>query len=304
MSTINSVGNGLAGASGTGSFAGTTSPTFVTPTLGAATATSVKYSGNNAMIDSNGNKILTLLPQSSAVNNLSIQNAAMSVPPVLVCVGSDTNIGMSIAAKGTGQIQVYSAATTNQVLFAYGAANALNAVFSFTGTGTGNSYTFPTAVGTVAISGAAQAVTFASTTFSSTSGIIGTTTNDNAAAGSVGQFISSVKTSGSAVTFSSGAVTDLTSIALTAGDWDVWGNLYAAGTTITAFVGWINSASATPTDSSLLASLSLSVSTNAGATVPGQRFSLSGNTTIYISGVMTGTGTITVAGGIYARRVR
>ena len=34
MSTINSVGVGLSGASGTGNFAGTTSPTFVTPTLG------------------------------------------------------------------------------------------------------------------------------------------------------------------------------------------------------------------------------------------------------------------------------
>ena len=34
MTTINAVGVGLSGASGTGSFAGTTSPTFVTPILG------------------------------------------------------------------------------------------------------------------------------------------------------------------------------------------------------------------------------------------------------------------------------
>ena len=34
MATINNVGNGLSGESGTGAFAGTTSPTFVTPALG------------------------------------------------------------------------------------------------------------------------------------------------------------------------------------------------------------------------------------------------------------------------------
>ncbi len=34
MATINAVGVGLSGASGTGSFAGTTSPAFVTPALG------------------------------------------------------------------------------------------------------------------------------------------------------------------------------------------------------------------------------------------------------------------------------
>ena len=46
MATINAVGVGLTGASGTGSFAGTTSPTFVTPTLGVATATSINFGGS------------------------------------------------------------------------------------------------------------------------------------------------------------------------------------------------------------------------------------------------------------------
>jgi hypothetical protein len=38
VATINAVGVGLSGASGTGSFAGTTSPTFVTPILGTPTS--------------------------------------------------------------------------------------------------------------------------------------------------------------------------------------------------------------------------------------------------------------------------
>lgn len=46
MTTINAVGVGLSGASGTGSFAGTNSPVLVTPTLGAANATSINFGGS------------------------------------------------------------------------------------------------------------------------------------------------------------------------------------------------------------------------------------------------------------------
>jgi hypothetical protein len=47
MATNNSVNVTLSGQSGTGSFAGTTSPTLVTPTLGAASATSINFGGNS-----------------------------------------------------------------------------------------------------------------------------------------------------------------------------------------------------------------------------------------------------------------
>jgi hypothetical protein len=45
MATINSVDTSLSGQTGTGSFVGSTSPTLVTPALGAATATSVNFGG-------------------------------------------------------------------------------------------------------------------------------------------------------------------------------------------------------------------------------------------------------------------
>lgn len=54
MSTKNSVGNGLAGATGTGNFVGSTSPTLVTPTLGAATATSLNLGGTTLSTYSSG----------------------------------------------------------------------------------------------------------------------------------------------------------------------------------------------------------------------------------------------------------
>lgn len=47
MATNNAVNTSLSGQSGTGSFAGTTSPTFVTPTLGAALATSINFGGSS-----------------------------------------------------------------------------------------------------------------------------------------------------------------------------------------------------------------------------------------------------------------
>ena len=50
MTTINSVGNGLSGASGTGSFAGTTSPTFVTPVLGTPTSGNLVNCTNKTII--------------------------------------------------------------------------------------------------------------------------------------------------------------------------------------------------------------------------------------------------------------
>lgn len=70
MATQNSVNTGLSGSSGTGNFAGTTSPTFVTPTLGDALATSVNFGGNSLGIYVKG----TLTPTISAdtVGDLSV----------------------------------------------------------------------------------------------------------------------------------------------------------------------------------------------------------------------------------------
>lgn len=148
--------------------------------------------------------------------------------------------------------------------------------------------------------------------FTTTSGIIGTTTNDNAAAGSVGEFVSSEV---AGVSINTNTVTNVTSISLTAGDWDVWANLStepAAGTLCTGFYGWISTSSATfPANN-----------TNGGAYVqnPGisppaanpwgvfigqRRLSLSGTTTVYLTGYLNfSVSTMGIAGFIGARRVR
>src|ERR1700678_2426834 len=66
-----------------------------------------------------------------------------------------------------------------------------------------------------------------SLSFTTTSGIIGTTTNNAAAAGSVGEIISSIKLAGSALNLTSNVVGVVTSIVLSPGDWDLYGNLWS-----------------------------------------------------------------------------
>src|SRR6185312_14765343 len=64
----------------------------------------------------------------------------------------------------------------------------------------------------------------------------GTTTNDNASSGNVGQLISSNIVSGSSVSLTTATPLDITTISLTAGDWDVQGNCTSnpAGSTTTS----------------------------------------------------------------------
>lgn len=91
--------------------------------------------------------------------------------------------------------------------------------------------------------------TATSLTFSSTSGIIGTTTNNSAAAGSVGEVISSTILIASGVALTSGATSNITSISLTAGHWEVCGQVWLVpntGTVVTRYIGAIGQTSATP----------------------------------------------------------
>ena len=162
------------------------------------------------------------------------------------------------------------------------------------------------------ILGAASAT---SISFSSTSGVIGTSTNDDAVVGSVGQYASSIIASpGSSITTNTN--TNITSISLTAGDWDVWGSVGFTGnpaTKITFIAGWVSSTSATRPDPSLYSSFAFASAMNVipyaqGAInikVPKRRFSLASTTTVYVTAFTLFTiSTTTAYGAIYARRVR
>lgn len=157
-------------------------------------------------------------------------------------------------------------------------------------------------------------VTVPSITFSSTSGVIGTTTNDSAAAGSVGEFISSTVPTG-AITLTDATATNITSISLTAGDWDVWGSVcwdLNASTVFNYLFGWSSSTSATLPAIPLTSSINFGTggfTYSSGATssmvIPMQRYSLSTTTTIYLSVLPHfSVGNILGYGTINARRRR
>ncbi|NOV24152.1 hypothetical protein E5S69_11580 [Cupriavidus necator] len=153
------------------------------------------------------------------------------------------------------------------------------------------------------------AVTFSSTiTPSSTTGIVGTTTNDSANAGSVGEYVTA--TAGPTA-LTSGVNTNITSISLTAGDWDVTGTVFFAtgvGDTMTSGNVSVSSTSATHPAIPLynnLGNLNLTSSLGLTGIAPVQRFSLSATTTVYlVAGVAHSGGTLNATGMIRARRVR
>jgi hypothetical protein len=144
---------------------------------------------------------------------------------------------------------------------------------------------------------------------------LGTTTNDSASAGQIGQIISSNIAVGSAVSLTTSTPANVSSISLTAGDWDVYaqtGFLPGATTSITAMISSISQTSATLDISTAgagqiyrcAAFVPNAVSMILGSTGP-VRISLASTTTIYHVAQSTFTvSTQTAFGNIRARRVR
>lgn len=175
--------------------------------------------------------------------------------------------------------------------------------------GTANQVAYYSATGsTIAGSGA---LTVGS---SGSNGIIqGTNTNDNAATGKVGEYVSS--TVGTSNAPSSGNFGDLTSISLTAGDWDVSGVVYWTinGATWSTGEMGISSTSGNSvtglifghTRTRLIFSSTGSAITTIPLALPTVRFSLSTTTTIYLKySAAFSVGTPQAEGRISARRIR
>lgn len=141
-------------------------------------------------------------------------------------------------------------------------------------------------------------------------GIFGTPTNDSATAGNVGQITSSLIATGSATSLTTATAKNVTSISLTAGDWDVEGNVNfnLTGATMTASSAGISATSATlPTDGTEVASGVVTTALTAvnGISLPRKRISIASTTTIYLVASATFTlGTEAAYGAITARRVR
>lgn len=150
--------------------------------------------------------------------------------------------------------------------------------------------------------------------------VIGTSTNDSAAAGIVGEIISATITSSSAVVLASDTTANVTSISLTGGDWDVTAtNEYiagGAGATVNAWQASISFVSATvnstPGNRNLLnfgtGALTLGAGTASDSVAPVVRVSIastSSPTTVYlVARASFSAGALSVFGTIRGRRMR
>lgn len=141
----------------------------------------------------------------------------------------------------------------------------------------------------------------------------GTATNDNAASGNIGEVVSSEVLIASKVALTTGTAADVASISLTAGDWEVYGNVAfdGAGALYTVLRAWINDTSATQPTVPNKGALQVIID-GTGDTASGhclatgtRRISVNATTTVYLGTRCTfTTANLYAYGYIEARRVR
>ena len=110
-----------------------------------------------------------------------------------------------------------------------------------------------------------------------TGAILGTTTNDNAAVGYIGEYVESNISSSSAVSFTTNVSKNITSISLTAGDWDVFGMFGLTGGSVPTKVTVGTSTTSNTIgseDSVYLHQASVNLTSNPRHVFPTKRYSL------------------------------
>ncbi len=129
-----------------------TTDTLTNKTLTSPTLTTPKIVDTGYIADANGNEQVVFQTTSSAVNHLEITNAATSNNPVLGAVGGDSNIGITLTPKGTGEV-VIAAGNLNYAGTAITSTGAeLNKLDGVTATATELNYLDLATLGTSAAS--------------------------------------------------------------------------------------------------------------------------------------------------------
>jgi len=188
-----------------------------------------------------------------------------------------------------------------------GAFTTLAASSTISGTGFSTYLASPPAIGTTAAA-AGKFTTLQATsaiTPAYPAGIVGNVTGSNVTAGSVGEYLSNT---GTTVPATSATLGNVTSLALTAGDWDIGCSLGTnpAGSTTTQGLnfGLTTTSAAQPAFPNLYFSqVSFSAGQGFQAACPTMRLNVSGSTTVYLVSATTfSVSTLTHTGYIWARR--
>lgn len=143
---------------------------------------------------------------------------------------------------------------------------------------------------------------------------VGTTAGGNATAGSIGEVLNSVILVAATASVTTATPANITTLSLTAGDWDVSGDcayVPASSTSITQLQCGIGTTTATiplPADGGLVqfvTAANVFGANTAVLAIPTVRVNLSATTTIYlVTNQVFTVSTMTAYGGIRARRVR
>ena len=342
---ITSSGNTTSVAAQTGSgstFVMQASPALTTPNIGVATATSVNglsiTTGTGTLTIASGKTLtvsnsLTLAGTDSSTLNIGTGGtlgtaaygtlgtsanyvvqltAAAKLPAVdgslLTNLASTQVSGLGTAAAqnvGTSAGQVVQLLTGGKLPVVDG-SNLTNLTLSGNVTQFTNNANYTTLA---AVAGVGYLTSASSVTSSQ---VAGTTTNDNAGAGIVGEYITASLAVGSAVSLVTGIAKTVTSISLTAGDWDVTGVVdFHPGTLTTGsyFQGGVSVSTNALGNQDQFAGAPMALAAGLGIDVslvaPVVRISLATTTTIYLTCVAGfATSTMSAYGTIRARRAR
>lgn len=260
----------------------------------AASFSTLTATGQTSLGGAPGSEALRAVTTASAVNYVQVNGAVAGSGPSIFAQGSDTNVSLGLNSKGGGSVFLNTGGGS-QVIVAN--TNSTNRALTFTGSNGGNP-TIGTSAGNVGFSSAIAP--------STTLGIVGTTLGDNASAGSIGEYVLTTGASGIALT--NGTYSNLTSVTLTPGDWDLEGvcSLTASSAT-TAMICGLNTVSNTNPGGVQQTGVTYGSAVLGSSTIvtPIVRFNVSTPTTVYVGGQSNfSSGTVTGQGWIRQRRVR
>lgn len=287
---------------GTGALVFANTPTMVTPALGVATATSI----NKVAVTAPASSATLTIPDGVTLTGPAASGTAMTLGNTETVTGIKT-FG---SAGAVGRLKVAGTTSGTTVVDATAVASGTLTLPAATDTLVGKATTDVFTNKTLNSTGTGNVLQVSGVTISSGQ-YPGETTTGSATAGNVGEFTSATLSYVSRITFTTGVAANITSISLTAGDWDVTGLVNFEGTStpsITAATASLstvtNTASATEGYYCYAPGITNTLSDVTGI-VPSARFSVSGTTTVYLVGqTVIASGTVKGWGYLSARRAR